>query len=80
MRYITLFLIYLSPFFSTNAQVIDTLIDVGNQRLHFKIMKGKGIPILFESGNGDDGVVWGTLLQPIHDLTAIRNKSSPNTL
>ncbi|MFK7907911.1 MAG: alpha/beta fold hydrolase [Chitinophagales bacterium] len=69
MKYIALLLIYLTPFFSTNAQVIDTLIDVGNHRLHFKIMKGKGIPILFEAGNGDDGSAWEKLLQPLHDST-----------
>ena len=68
MKYFILSLISLLPF-STKAQVIDTLIDVGNHRLHFKIMKGKGIPMLFEAGNGDDGNAWEKLLQPLHDLT-----------
>jgi hypothetical protein len=37
------------------SQTIDTLIDVGGYRLHFNIITGKGVPILFESGGGDDG-------------------------
>ena len=40
------FLIVIS-FQKTQSQTIDTLIDVGNHKLHFKIIKGKGIPILF---------------------------------
>lgn len=53
----------------TQAQIIDTLINVGNHHLHFKIMQGDGLPILFESGNGDDGNVWESILQPIHKAT-----------
>jgi pimeloyl-ACP methyl ester carboxylesterase len=51
------------------AQTIDTLINVGSHKLHFNIMKGKGIPILFESGNGDDGSAWKPILQKIYDET-----------
>ena len=51
------------------AQTIDTLIDVGGHKLHFNILKGKGVPILFESGNGDDASVWKDLLKSIHDST-----------
>lgn len=56
-------------FHSGQSQTIDTLIEVGNYRLHFNIIKGKGIPILFESGNGDDGTVWKDLLKKLHDST-----------
>lgn len=49
--------------YSGKTQVIDTLIDVGGYRLHFNIIKGKGVPILFESGGGDDGTVWNDLLK-----------------
>lgn len=38
------------------SQTGDTLIDVGTHRLHFHIIKGKGLPIVFESGGGDDGI------------------------
>lgn len=51
------------------SQTIDTLVNVGNHQLHFKIIKGEGIPILFESGNGDDGSVWEPLLQNVHQET-----------
>ena len=51
------------------AQVIDTLIDVGGHKLHFNIIKGKGTPILFESGNGDDGSAWRPILDDIYKAT-----------
>ncbi len=37
--------------------------------MHFNIIKGKGVPILFESGNGDDGSVWKTILKDIYKAT-----------
>lgn len=49
------------------SQVIDTLVNVGGHRLHFNITKGRGIPILFESGGGDDGTVWDNLRQTLKD-------------
>ncbi len=55
--------------FNSQAQVVDTLVDVGGYKLHFNIIKGKGDPILFESGNGDDGSVWKEILKPVHDAT-----------
>lgn len=55
--------------FISHAQEIDTFIDLGTHKLHFHIVKGKGTPILFESGNGDDGQVWSELLKPIHEAT-----------
>lgn len=48
---------------------MDTLIDVGGYRLHFNIVQGKGVPILFEAGGGGDGSVWRKLLNPLHDST-----------
>lgn len=51
------------------AQTIDTLIGHDGQRLHFHIIKGRGIPILFESGSGDDGNVWGNILSPVSKIT-----------
>ena len=52
---------------TAQSQITDTLVNVGNHNLHFKIVHGDGTPILFESGNGDDGKVWESLLQPIHN-------------
>jgi pimeloyl-ACP methyl ester carboxylesterase len=51
------------------AQTMDTLVDVGGHKLHFSIVKGNGVPILFESGNGSDASDWKELLQQIHDST-----------
>jgi len=56
-------------FYSGKCQTSDTLISVGTYSLHFTIIKGKGIPVLFESGNGDDGTVWKELLAELHDST-----------
>ena len=53
----------------SQSQTIDTLVDIGNHKLHFTIIKGSGIPILFEAGAGSDGRVWNSILQPIADLT-----------
>ena len=51
------------------SQQVDTLIAVGNQKLHFNIQQGQGIPILFESGGGNDGSIWNPLLEPLHEIT-----------
>jgi pimeloyl-ACP methyl ester carboxylesterase len=56
-------------YFTVQAQTIDTSILVGNHTLHFKIVRGNDLPILFESGNGDDGSVWEKVLQPLHEAT-----------
>jgi len=49
------------------AQEIDTLVDVGNYKLHFNITKGKGVPIFFESGAGNDGSIWDSIIKPLYD-------------
>jgi len=48
---------------------IDTLVDVGNLKLNFQIVKGNGGVILFESGAGNDGTIWDTLLMPLLNAT-----------
>lgn len=53
----------------SQSQTVDTLVDVGNHKLHFNIIKGKGIPILFEAGAGNDGTVWSSILNPIAEIT-----------
>lgn len=60
-------LLFTAFFNKGQSQTIDTLINVGKYKLHFNIVKGKGIPILFESGAGNDGSIWDTLLNPLHD-------------
>jgi len=52
------------------CQTIDTLVNVGGYRLHFHIIKGKGMPILFEAGGGGDGADWDSaFLKPVADIT-----------
>ena len=63
------FLLILFNFQKTQSQTIDTLVDVGNHNLHFHIIKGTGIPILFEAGGGSDGTVWNSILKPISEIT-----------
>jgi tetratricopeptide (TPR) repeat protein len=53
-----------------NAQIIDTLINVGSgHQLHFTIIKGKRAPILFESGFGNGGDVWKNITKQIAEVT-----------
>lgn len=51
------------------SQTIDTKVDVGGNYLNFHIVKGHGMPILFESGGGDDSTVWNDILPPLADIT-----------
>ncbi len=60
-------LLLICVFIKGQSQSIDTLIDVGTYKLHFYLLKGKGVPILFEAGAGNDGSVWKDLLKPLHD-------------
>lgn len=58
-------------FFSATvfSQTLDTLIDVGTHKLHFIIAPGKGLPIVFESGGGNDGSVWGKVISLLREQT-----------
>ncbi len=51
------------------GQIIDTLVDVNGYSLHFTIISGKGMPVLFETGYGNDATVWTGITQPIADIT-----------
>lgn len=51
------------------AQVVDTLIDVGRYKLHFKIIKGNSTEILFESGGGITLAQWDSIISPVHSRT-----------
>ncbi len=66
-----LLLSFLLNFCIVNSQSVklDTLVDLGGYKIHFNIIKGSGIPILFESGAGDDGSIWNNILKPIHEVT-----------
>ncbi|HEY4876957.1 MAG TPA: alpha/beta fold hydrolase [Puia sp.] len=69
-QYIVLVSIFLSVFLPcADAQTLDTLFDVGGYKLHFSITPGKGIPILFEAGGGDDATSWNGIIRPISEIT-----------
>jgi hypothetical protein len=53
----------------SKSQVIDTLINIGKNTLHFLIIPGKGAPILFEAGGGNDATIWKSIMQPIAAVT-----------
>jgi pimeloyl-ACP methyl ester carboxylesterase len=55
---------------SVQSQTLDTLVDVGGYKLHFVIFKGKGIPILFEAGGGEDATTWNKIIRPVARRTA----------
>ncbi|WP_316634265.1 alpha/beta fold hydrolase [uncultured Flavobacterium sp.] len=54
---------------TSQSKSIDTLVDIGNHKLHFKIVKGNGTPILFDSGGGNDGSVWNSILEKLSTIT-----------
>ncbi|RYU92694.1 alpha/beta fold hydrolase [Emticicia agri] len=65
------FLFFLTLGSSVIAQktAIDTLVNVGTHQLHFRVIPGKGTPILFEAGGGNDGQVWNKIIDPIATIT-----------
>lgn len=64
-----LWLVLLLSSHGIRAQVIDTLIDVGHYKLHFKIIKGDSTEILFESGGGITLAQWDSIITPVHSRT-----------
>jgi pimeloyl-ACP methyl ester carboxylesterase len=51
------------------SQVLDTLVDIGTYKLHFKVIKGNNAQILFESGGGITLAQWDSIIIPVHRLT-----------
>ncbi|RYG27389.1 MAG: alpha/beta hydrolase [Chitinophagaceae bacterium] len=61
------FLVWLSLLtMNVNAQLLDTIVDAGPYKLHFRILKGKNPPILFESGGGQDATQWDSIAPGVH--------------
>lgn len=72
MKYLLLYVLCIGAIFCINkahTQNIDTLVDVGGYKLHFNIIKGKGTPILFEAGGGEDATTWKNLVTSIENIT-----------
>ena len=67
-KILNLLLLIVLPF-NLYSQDCDTLVDLGTHKMHFRIWKGEGTPILFESGGGNDGTIWNHLLEPLHSIT-----------
>jgi hypothetical protein len=69
MKQLLLLISLVASTFITKGQSKDTLINVGKYNLHFTIISGKGIPILFEAGGGNDGAIWKSISKPIAEIT-----------
>ena len=48
------------------TKFIETKVDIGTHTLHFNLIQGNGIPIVFESGSSDIGTVWSSLANSLH--------------
>lgn len=64
--YVFSFLALLSFACESKSQSEHPLVDVQTHPLQFHIKRGKGIPILFESGGGNDGSVWEALVDSLY--------------
>jgi pimeloyl-ACP methyl ester carboxylesterase len=64
--FLPILLLYPQP---ARAQITDTLIDIGPCQLHFKIIKGMGAPVLFESGGAMDANQWDSIATDFHHTT-----------
>lgn len=64
-----MFLILLLTSHIVRSQVLDTLVDIGTYKLHFKVIKGNNAQILFESGGGITLAQWDSIIIPVHRLT-----------
>jgi pimeloyl-ACP methyl ester carboxylesterase len=62
-------ILFAAPPISACCQKVDTLVDVGGYKLHFTVITGKGTPILFEAGGGNDGTVWDGIVKSIANIT-----------
>jgi pimeloyl-ACP methyl ester carboxylesterase len=57
------------PAFAVSPSWTEKMIDVGGYRLHFRIIEGRGSPILFEAGGGDDAGVWDEVAKSVAAIT-----------
>ena len=69
MKTLQTYLLFLGLLTSCQAQTKEVLVDVGGYNLNFHIIKGEGIPILFEAAAGEDGSIWHEIIEPIHQKT-----------
>ena len=69
MKLLTLLCIFAGLPSLAGQPLIDTTIAVNGNTLHFTILPGEGVPIVFEAGNGDSGAVWLELFNAIRKET-----------
>jgi ribosomal protein S18 acetylase RimI-like enzyme len=53
--------------------VVDSLIDVGGYRLHFRVFPGTGPTVLLEAGGGADSNYWESLPADLHIVVEAPN-------
>ena len=49
-----------------DAQRLDTIVNARPYRLHFRLLRGKKPPILFEAGGGQDASQWDSIATAVH--------------
>lgn len=55
------------------APPVDTLIDVGGQRLHFRVWEGTGrVTVVFQAGGGADLSSWSSVPERVAEVTGAR--------
>ena len=67
-RFILSYLLFIATL-QAKSQLIDTSVNLGSYNLHFRIINGKGTPILFESGGGLDASQWDDVISDIYKRT-----------
>jgi pimeloyl-ACP methyl ester carboxylesterase len=51
---------------NADAQILDTVVEVRTNHLHFKILQGTHSPVLLESGGGLDASQWDSIAMVLH--------------
>lgn len=69
LRVAVMFALSMLAAHEAKSQETDVMLAVQGGKLHFHVLKGVGVPILFEAGGGDDAAVWADIVKPIHDIT-----------
>jgi len=67
--FLTIVVVFGSMASSAQSQGTDVFVNVRGDRLHFHVIKGSGLPILFEAGGGDGGSVWADVAKPVREIT-----------
>ncbi len=70
MKYLFFFILLFFYLKGVHAQNrMDTILHIGGYGVHFNIIKGKGIPIVFENGANGDLTIWDSIVKPVSLIT-----------